>query len=307
MLSFVLRRLAWSVPTALLVVAAVFSILHLTPGDPARLVAGEDADLRTVEAIRRDLGLDRPLPEQLANYLSNLARLDLGRSIHSKTPVRDELATRFPATVQLAIASMLIAAAIGLPLGIGMAVKHGTLWDFFGSILATILVSAPSFWIGMLLILIFAVMLGWFPAAGSGGLQNLILPAVTLAGYSLALVARMTRSECLEVLEQDYVRTARGKGLGEYRILIRHVLTNAMLPILTVMGLQFGAALGGAVVVESVFGWPGVGRLLVEAIFRRDFPIVQGGLLIVALGFLSVNLVVDISYAYFDPRIRYNK
>ncbi len=305
MLNFIVKRLVWSVPTAILVVVVVFSILHLTPGDPARLVAGEDADQQTVEAIRRDLGLDKPLPEQLAVYMGNLVRLDLGRSIHSKAPVRDELAARLPATIQLAVASLIIAVALGLPLGLMAAVRYGTLWDLLGSLLSTALVSAPTFWVGMVLIVIFSVGLGWFPAAGSGGLESLVLPAFTLSGYSLALVARMTRSECLEVLAQDYVRTARGKGLHETAVLVGHVLKNALLPILTVVGLQFGTALGGAVVVESVFAWPGVGRLLIEAIFRRDFPIVQGGLLVVSLSFLVVNLVVDMAYAYADPRIRY--
>jgi peptide/nickel transport system permease protein len=305
MLSFIVKRLAWSVPTALMVVVVVFSILHLAPGDPARLVAGDDADPQTLEAIRHDLGLDKPLLEQLAVYTGNLLRLDLGRSIHSKTPVRDELAARLPATAQLAVASLIIAVVLGLPIGMATAVRAGTLWDLIGSLVATILVSAPGFWVGMVLILVFSVGLGWFPAAGSGGLENLVLPAFALSGYSLALVARVTRSECLEVLGQDYVRTARAKGLRENVVLYRHVLKNALLPILTVIGLQFGHALGGAVVVESVFAWPGVGRLVIEAIFRRDFPMVQGALLIISLSFLLVNLLVDVAYAYADPRIRY--
>ncbi len=305
MLSYIVRRLVWTVPTGLLVVLVVFSILHLTPGDPARLVAGEDADLRTVELIRHDLGLDRPLPEQLARYIGNLLRLDLGQSIHSKAPVAGELASRLPATVQLATASLLIATVLGGLLGLFSAVKYGSVWDLVGSVLATVLVSAPSFWVGMLLILVVSVTLGWLPAAGSGGPEHLVLPALALAGYPLALVARLTRSECLETLGQEYVRTARAKGLQERVVLFRHVLKNALLPVLTVVGIQFGTALGGAVVIESVFGWPGVGRLIVDAIFRRDFPVVQGGLLVVSLGFLVVNLLVDIAYAYVDPRIRY--
>jgi peptide/nickel transport system permease protein len=305
MLSFIVKRLAWSVPTALMVVVVVFSILHLAPGDPARLVAGDDADPQTLEAIRHDLGLDKPLLEQLAVYTGNLLRLDLGRSIHSKTPVRDELAARLPATAQLAVASLIIAVVLGLPIGMATAVRSGTIWDLIGSLVATILVSAPNFFVGMVLIVVFSVGLGWFPAAGSGGLENLVLPAFALSGYSLALVARVTRSECLEVLGQDYVRTARAKGLRENVVLYRHVLKNALLPILTVIGLQFGHALGGAVVVESVFAWPGVGRLVIEAIFRRDFPMVQGALLIISLSFLLVNLLVDVAYAYADPRIRY--
>ncbi len=302
---FILRRVIWTLPTALLVVVGVFLILFLAPGDPARLVAGEDADLRTVELIRRDLGLDRPAYEQLARYVVNAARLDLGRSIHSRTPVAAELAVRLPATVQLAAAALAIAVVAGTLLGLYAAVRQGSLWDLGSSLLATILVSAPSFWIGLLLILLFAVVLGWLPASGRDEATAIVLPALTLAGYPLALIARIVRSECLEVLGQEYIRTARAKGLPNRVVLFRHALRNALLPVITVVGLQFGAALGGAVVVESVFGWPGVGRYVVDAIFRRDFPVVQGTLLVVGLGFLGINLLVDLLYAYVDPRIRY--
>jgi ABC-type dipeptide/oligopeptide/nickel transport system permease component len=284
----------------------VFSILHLTPGDPARLVAGEDANLETVELIRRDLGLDRPLPEQLANYLGRVARLDLGRSLHSKAPVRDELAARLPASLQLAAVALLIAVALGFMIGMFTALSYGNLWDLGGLVLSTLLVSAPTFWVGLLLIQFFAVTLGWLPAAGSGRPEHLILPALASATYTLALTARLVRSGCLEVLAQDYIRTARAKGLGDRTVVSRHVLKNTLLPVVTVVGLQIGSAFNGSVVIESVFAWPGVGRLLVEAIFQRDFPIVQGSLLVVGLGFVLTNLVVDITYAYLDPRIRYN-
>lgn len=305
MLAYIVRRVILAVPTVLLVILAVFSILHLTPGDPARLIAGEDADGETVELIRRDLGLDRPLPEQFARYLGNVARLDLGRSLHSKAPVMDELAARLPATLQLAVTALLIAALLGVVIGMFTALNYGKLWDLGGLLMATVLVSAPNFWVGLMLILVFAVTLGWLPVAGSGTPLHLILPAVALSGYTLALTSRLVRSGCLEVLRQDYVRTAQAKGLRERVVLYRHVLKNALLPVVTVLGLQFGNAFGGSVVIESVFAWPGVGRLIVEAIFRRDFPVVQGGLLVIALGFVMVNLLVDVAYAYLDPRIRY--
>jgi ABC-type dipeptide/oligopeptide/nickel transport system permease component len=305
MLALILRRVVLAVPTSLLVVAAVFAILHLTPGDPARLIAGEDADLATVEAIRRDLGLDRSLPEQFVRYVANLVRLDLGRSLHSRAPVWDEVAARLPATIQLAVAALLIAIVLGGAIGVSTAMSYGKLWDIGGLLLATLLVSAPSFWVGLMLILVFSVTLGWLPVAGYGQPEHLVLPSLALAGYTLALTARLVRSGCLEVLRQDYVRTAHAKGLREQLVMQRHVLKNAMLPVITVLGLQFGHAFGGSVVIESVFAWPGIGRLIVEGIFRRDFPIVQGGLLIVGLGFVAVNLLVDITYAYIDPRIRY--
>ncbi len=305
MYKYVLQRLAWALPTALLVLLAVFSLMHLTPGDPARLVAGDDARLETVEEVRRELGLDRPLVEQFAQYVGKLVRLDFGRSIHSKRPVRDDLAQRLPATLQLATTSLLIAVSAGGLLGVLSAVKRGTWWDVGGVLTASMLVSAPSFWVGLMLILLFAVSLGWLPPAGRGGIENLILPAVTLAGNPMALIARLMRSECLEVLGEDYVRTARAKGLRERVVLFRHAVRNALLPVMTVVGLQFGAAMAGAVVVETVFGWPGVGSLLVTAIFRRDFPIVQSTVLVVALIFLTVNFLVDLAYAYVDPRVRY--
>jgi ABC-type dipeptide/oligopeptide/nickel transport system permease component len=302
---YVWQRLAWAVPTAVLVLLAVFSLMHLTPGDPARLVAGEDAPLETVEAVRHDLGLDRPVVEQFTQYASRLVRLDFGRSIHSKRPVRDDLAQRLPATLQLAMASLFIAVSIGGLIGVLSAVRRGTWWDVGGVLAASMLASAPSFWVGLMLILLFAVSLGWLPPAGRGGLENLILPAVTLAGNPLALIARLVRSECLEVLGEDYVRTARAKGLREGVVLFRHAVRNALLPVMTMVGLQFGAAMAGAIVVETVFGWPGVGSLLVTAIFRRDFPVVQGAVLVVALIFLTVNFLVDLAYAYVDPRVRY--
>lgn len=306
MTRFIIRRLLLALPTALVVVVIVFSILHLTPSDPARLMAGDGADQKTVDLIRHNLGLDQSLPQQLILYVANVARLDLGRSIHSNIPVRDELAARLPATLQLAMAALLIAVVLGTLIGMFSALSMGTAWDVIGLLVATLLVSAPSFWLGLLLLLFFGVKLGWLPAAGYGGPEHLVLPALALAGYPLALTARLVRAGCIEVLGQDFVRTARAKGLHERVVIGRHVLKNALLPVITVVGLQFGHAFGGAVVIESVFAWPGVGRLIVDAIFQRDFPIVQGGLLVVGLAFVAVNLIVDLTYAYIDPRIRYS-
>jgi ABC-type dipeptide/oligopeptide/nickel transport system permease component len=306
MTHFIIRRLLLAVPTALVVVGLVFSILHLTPSDPARLVAGDGADQKTVELIRHNLGLDQPLPQQLLVYLGNVVRLDFGRSIHSNVPVRDELAARFPATLELAIAALVIAVSVGTMLGMLSALRPGTTWDFGSLVLSTVLVSAPSFWLGLVLILFFAVRLGWLPAAGYGGPEHLVLPALALAGYPLALTARMVRAGCLDVLSQDFVRTARAKGLRERLVISRHVMRNALLPVITVIGLQLGHALGGAVVIETVFAWPGIGRLVIDAIFQRDFPIVQGGLLVIGLAFVLMNLLVDLTYAYIDPRIRYS-
>jgi peptide/nickel transport system permease protein/oligopeptide transport system permease protein len=303
--TYVLRRLAVTIPTALAVSALAFLLLYLTPGDPALLIAGEGADEKTVELIRQDLGLDRPLPEQVIRYYSRIAQLDLGRSIRTKAPVSDQIAARLPNSLLLAGVALTVATSLGIVIGLLTALRQGSPWDLGGLGLTTVFVSAPPFWLGLLAIQLFAVNLGWLPPAGIGTPQQLILPALALAAHPLALVARLTRSEALEALTEDYVRTARSKGLRDRAVVLRHVLKNTLLPVITVIGLQLGSAFNGAVVIESVFAWPGVGRLLVESILARDFPVVQGGLLVVALGFLLTNLIVDLLYGYLDPRIRY--
>ena len=305
MTAYALRRLAVTIPTALAVSALAFLLLYLTPGDPAVLVAGEGADPATVELIRHDLGLDRPLPEQLIRYYSRIAQLDFGRSIRTKAPVGDQIAARLPNSLLLAGVALLVATLIGVAIGLVTAIRYGSPWDFGGLGLTTVFVSAPPFWLGLLAIQLFAVTLGWLPPAGIGTPQQLILPALALAAHPLALIARLTRSEALESMTEDYVRTARSKGLRDRTVVRRHVLKNTLLPVITVAGLQLGSAFNGAVVIESVFAWPGVGRLLVESILARDFPVVQGGLLVIALGFLFTNLIVDLAYGYLDPRIRY--
>jgi peptide/nickel transport system permease protein len=302
---FVVRRIVVAIPTALLVVIAAFMILHLTPGDPVLLITGEGADPQTVEIVRHQLGLDRSLPEQLIIYGERLAHLDLGTSLRSSLPVRDAIAARLPNTLLLASTALVIAIVLGVPLGLFTALRYGSAWDVAGLGLATLLVSTPTFWLGILLIDLFAVGLGWLPAAGIGGPLNLVLPTLALLAGPLALVTRIVRAEALEVLGEDYVRTARAKGLTDGNVVLWHVVRNALLPVVTVIGLQFGHAFDGAVVAEAVFAWPGMGQLLVGAISQRDYPIVQGCLLVIGVGFVFTNLLIDLTYAYIDPRIRF--
>jgi peptide/nickel transport system permease protein len=305
MSGYVARRLLGLIPVLLGVSLIVFSILKFIPGDPARAVAGLDASPADVENVRRQLGLDQPLYVQYARFLGNALVGDFGRSIRSKKPVIDEIANTLPATLQLAFVSMALAIILGATLGIAAATRQYTIWDGLTMVLALLGISVPIFWLGLMLILLFAVQLGWLPAQGRGGPENLVLPSLTLGAASAGIIARMMRSSMLEVLRQDYVRTARAKGLGERLVVLRHALKNALIPSVTVIGLQFGYLLGGAVITETVFAWPGMGRLVVEGIKFRDFPVVQASILLAALLFSLVNLLVDLAYAYLDPRIRY--
>lgn len=302
---FLIRRLLWMPVLLLLVALLTFSILHLTTGDPARLVAGEDADQETVEAVRVALGLDQPAPVQFARYIGRLVTGDMGRSIHTRRPVSEELANRFPITLKLAAASVVVAAVFGVLVGIVSAARPYGLFDYVSMAGAMAGVSMPSFWIGLLLMLLFSVKLRLLPTGGGTSFQHMILPTITLAAGALAMLARLTRSELLDVLGQDYIRTARSKGLTEQVVIFRHALKNGLIPVVTMIGVQFGHLLGGAVVVEQVFSLPGVGRYIIQAILARDFPVVQGGLIWVAGCFVGLNLLVDLSYAWLDPRIRY--
>jgi len=288
------------------VVLLVFLMVRLAPGDPAVLLAGEFATPETLEAIRARYGLDRPLPEQFLIYLEALLRGDLGESARSRRPVLEELQTYFPNTVELASAAILVALLTGIPLGILAALRPGSGLDLGVMILALIGVSMPVFWFGLLAILIFSVELGWFPVAGKGTLAPLVLPAITLGVNATALLARMTRGALLEVLSQDYIRTARAKGLAERVVIFKHALRNALIPVVTVAGLEFGSLLAGAVITETIFAWPGLGQLLVGSILARDYPVVQGAVLLVATTFILVNLLVDLLYAWIDPRVRYD-
>ncbi|TFU16867.1 nickel ABC transporter permease [Thermus tengchongensis] len=306
MLTYAIRRLLIAIPTLFGVVLLVFLMVRLAPGDPAVLLAGEFATPETLQAIRERYGLDRPLPEQFLLYLGALLRGDLGESARSRRPVLEELKTYFPNTVELAVAAILVALLTGIPLGILAALRPGSGLDLGVMTLALLGVSMPVFWFGLLAILIFSVNLGWFPVAGKGTLAHLVLPAVTLGVNATALLARMTRGTLLEVLSQDYIRTARAKGLRERVVVFKHALRNAMIPVVTVAGLEFGSLLAGAVITETIFAWPGLGQLLVGSILARDYPVVQGAVLLVATSFILVNLLVDLLYAGIDPRVRYD-
>ena len=299
------RRLAHLGVVAAGVVIVTFSMLHLIPGDPAQVVAGDCATKESIEGVRRRLGLDRPLYAQFGRYVFNLARLDLGESFRSNVPVIRELALSYPISAQLAVYSLAVATVAGVPLGVIAAVRRGSFVDLATMIVAMAGLSIPSFWLGLNLILLFSVRLGWLRALWSGALIDYLMPSVTLAMFSLALIARQTRSSMLEVLTQDYVRTARAKGLAERVVTYRHALLNALVPVLTVIGLNFGYILGGTVITESIFSMRGMGTLLVGSILDRDYPIVQAGILVLALNFAVINLATDLLYALIDPRIRY--
>jgi ABC-type dipeptide/oligopeptide/nickel transport system permease component len=293
------------VPVVFGILVIVFVLMRVVPGDPVRLMAGFDADESTVRMLRHELGLDRALPIQFAYYVARLVRGDLGISLRSRRPVRAEIWDRFRNTLILAVSSTILAVTLGTTVGIAAAYYHRSPTDYLSMGVAVLGVSVPSYFLGILLILLFAVVLGWLPAGGIGGLRHLVLPALTLAASSSSIIARMTRSSMLDALTTGYVRTARAKGLHERLVVLRHALPNALIPLITVLGLEFGFVLGGAILVETVFSYPGIGWMMVEAIGTRDFPIVQGGVLTVAFAFVLVNLLVDLLYATFDPRISY--
>lgn len=304
MLSYLRHRAVLGLLTVLGVSIGVFLMIHLVPGDPVLVMLSEFASPADQQALRQQLGLDRPLYIQYWRYLSGAVRGDLGRSVRSNRPVVSEIAWRLPNTLRLAVVAMLLAAAGGGLVGVISAVRRNTLWDHATMLAVLAGLSMPSFWLGLMLMIIFAVRLEWLPVAGYEGWQYVVLPGLTLAAAPAAVLARLTRSSMLEVLNQDFVRTARAKGLREQTVVVKHALKNSLIPVVTVLGLQFGHLLGGAVITESVFAWPGVGRLVVDAILARDFPVVQGTVLVIALGFVLVNLIVDVLYAYLDPRIR---
>ncbi|HEY8395121.1 MAG TPA: ABC transporter permease [Thermaerobacter sp.] len=303
---YIIQRLIAAAITLLGVTFAVFLIVRLIPGDPAVVIAGPMASGEEVERIRTQLGLDRPFLEQYGTYLSRLVRGDLGISARTQQPVLHEILARLPYTLELAVVSGALATVTGVAAGVVAATRRYSVFDYLASFGTLLGVSMPVYWLGILLIVLFAVRLQWLPAAGADEPGSIVLPALTLTAYSVALVARMTRATMFEVLEQDYVRTAWAKGLPQRRIIYRHALRNALVPIITVVALQFGALLGGAVLTESVFAWPGIGLLLVDSIFARDFPMVQGIVLVYSALIILLNLGVDLLYAYVDPRIRYS-
>ncbi len=307
MTAFVIRRLLMLVPILWGVATIVFILMFLVPGDPARLLMGQHGDEETLASIRRELGLDRPMHVQYIRFLGRLAKGDLGESYRQRRPVSEIIRERFPATLELAAVSMALAIVFGIAAGILAAVFRNTALDWAVMILSLTGISLPVFWLGMMLILVFAATLGWFPVGGygGGGLRHLALPAVSLAAVSTGYIARMMRSSMLEVISRDYVRTARAKGLGERTVILRHALRNALIPVITLIGLNFAGLLGGAVATETVFAWPGLGRATVDAIRTRDFPVVAGSVLFLAVVFVIINLLVDLSYGWLDPRIHY--
>ncbi|MEM1254416.1 MAG: ABC transporter permease [Cyanobacteria bacterium P01_H01_bin.21] len=332
---YILKRLLQLVPVLLGISLLVFAFLHLIPGDPALVLLGDRANPEQVAALRERMGLNEPLPLQYLSFLGNLLRFDLGESIFTGIPIWDEIKLRWPATFELSVIAMLIALILGIPAGVIAAVRKNSLIDnltMSGSLLG---VSMPVYWLGLLLVYFFAVNLQWLPPSGRIGIEignnfepitgffifdalvqgnfaalknilaHLVLPAITLSTIPLAILARITRSAMLEVLSQDYIRTARAKGLLELLVIGKHALKNAMLPVVTIVGLEFGTLLGGAILTETIFSWPGIGKWIYEGILQRDYPVVQGGVVFVAFVFVLVNLLVDISYAFLDPRIQY--
>ncbi len=334
MIKYIIRRLLLLFPVLLGVSLATFVVMHSFTVDPATIILGEHATTDRVAALREELGLNKPVYVQFADYLSKAVQGDLGNSVITKTSISGELMKRFPATVELAVAAICIAAVLGIVLGVISAVKQNSIFDYGAMVVALCGVSMPIFWLGLMMIILFSVTLGWLPASGrvtigmqpdnvtgmylidalvTGNmdafgdvLKHLIMPAVALGSYSTAVIARMTRATMLETIRQDYIRTARAKGLKENVVIIKHALRNALIPIVTVIGLQMGSLLGGAVLTETVFSWPGIGSYVVEGIMVSDYPRVQGAVLLIGTIFVVVNLVVDILYSYLDPRIQHS-
>lgn len=305
MARFLARRILLTLPVLLGVATLVFSLLHLVPGDPAQAMLGDAASPSDVVELRRRLGLDRPLVEQYVQFLGGVVRGDLGVSFRTNQPVVSAIAERLPATLELAVAALAVALIVAIPLGIAAAVWAGTSIDHAATTTALLGISMPSFWLGPLLALVFSVSLGWFPVSGRGTVGHLVLPALTLGAPLAAVLARITRASVIEELREWYVLAARARGASRIRAVLRHAVRNGLIPIVTVVGLQTGAVLTGAVITETIFAWPGVGRLLVQSIGFRDYPLVQGCILFIAVIYVSTNLLVDVAYGLLDPRIRY--
>jgi glutathione transport system permease protein len=305
MLNYFLKRLLGLIPTLLIVAVLVFLFVHMLPGDPARLAAGQDADEQTVAMVRQELGLDKPLPQQFVSFFTHMLQGDFGTSIRTRRPVSTEIAERFFPTVMLTITSMVWAVIFGMGIGIVSAVYRNKWPDRLGMTLAVSGISFPAFALGMLLMQIFSVQLGWLPTVGAATWKHYILPSITLGAAVAAVMARFTRASFVEVIQEDFVRTARAKGVAEYGVVFKHTLRNALIPVVTMMGLQFGFLLGGSILVEAVFNWPGLGRLLVDAVQMRDYPVIQTLVLLFSLEFILINLVVDVLYGYINPTIRY--
>jgi peptide/nickel transport system permease protein len=305
-IQYAVRRLLIAIPSILGVLVVVFFMVRLAPGDPAVFLAGEFAPPATIEAMRQRFGLDRPLHVQFGLYVGSLAQGDLGRSTRTQRLVINDLRQFFPNTIELALGAIIVAMVIGIPAGVMAAIKQNNWVDLLVTMGALVGVSMPVFWFGLLAMLYFSVQLGWFPVAGRGTWAHLVLPVASLGLGSMAIIARMTRSSMLEVLSLDYVRTARAKGLRQSRVVLKHAFRNALVPVVTIGGLQFGQLMSGAVLTETVFAWPGIGRLLVDSIQARDYPVVQASVLLIAVTFILINIAVDLVYGFIDPRIRYD-
>jgi peptide/nickel transport system permease protein len=306
MTRYIVQRLLTLIPILFGVSLIVFGIMKLVPGDPALMAAGVDAREEDVQRVRVYLGLDKPVYVQYIQFITNAVHGDFGISARTRRPVIEEVSQRMPATAQLALAGLLVSMVIGMTAGIISATRQYTIWDNIVMTVALLGVSVPVFWLGIMMMMLFSVELGWLPTSGSGTWQQLVMPSFALGFGSAAIVARQTRSAMLEVLRQDYVQTARAKGLPEKTVILRHALKNAAIPSVTIIGLQFGGMLGGTVITETVFAWPGMGRLIVDAINFRDLQVVQAGILILATIFVVTNLLVDLLYVYLDPRIKYS-
>lgn len=333
MIKYIIRRLVLLIPVLFGVSLATFVVMHLFTTDPAAMILGQHATAERLEAVRVELGIDKPIYVQFGDYLSHTVQGDLGKSVITKTSITDELMKRFPATIELAIVAIIFASIMGIVLGVISAVKQNSAYDYGTMVVALMGVSMPIFWLGLMMIIVFSVILGWLPASGRIGIgmqpdtitglylvdslltgnmesfwdtmKHLIMPAVALGSYSTAIIARMTRATMLETIRQDYIRTARAKGLAEKVVIVKHALRNAMIPVVTVIGLQMGSLLGGAVLTETVFSWPGIGAYVVDGIMVSDYPRVQGAVLLVGTIFVLVNLLVDVLYSYLDPRIQH--
>ena len=304
MTRYISLRLAYSLPALWLIFTMVFALAHLVPGDPVQQMLGEGATQSDVAQLRHALGLDKPLGAQYVNYLAGVIHANLGESFRFQQPVAKVVLEHYPATLELALAALIVCCAIGIPAGIFAAQKRATATDHAVGFFTLLGLSVPNFALGPLLILIFSVLIGWLPVSGRGGISHLILPAITLGAALAAILTRMVRTSVLEQLSSDYVRTARAKGLSERAVLLRHAFRNALIPILTILGLQFGTLLAGTIVTETIFSWPGIGRLAVQAIEARDYPLLQGCILLIAVSYVLVNLLTDLVYAFADPRVR---
>lgn len=304
MIRHLLRRLLYTLPALWLILTMIFLLIHIVPGDPVLQMLGEDARAEDLAQLRHSLGLDQPLGAQYVHYLEGLARGDWGQSLRYSAPVRPIVLERFPATLELSLAALAVCLAIAVPVGVFSARRRGSKSDRAASFFTLLGLSVPNFALGPILILVFSIEIGWLPVSGRGGIGHLILPAATLGAALAAILARMVRGSMIEELSSDYVRTARAKGITETAVLFRHAFPNALIPVITIVGLQFGSLLAGTIVTETIFSWPGIGRLAVQAISARDYPLLQGCILIIAVSYVAVNLLTDLVYAMVDPRVR---